>query len=229
MTSGALPEAVGQTRADAAYLRLRDDIIAGVREGGEWLRIERLSKAYSSGPTPLREALQRLRADGLVNFHGNRGFSVAPLDVTEFEDLNVARTVVELEALSLSMRHGDDEWEASIVGAAFHLAKHDAALNVGGALDAWENANTAFHSAIVSACGSRWLLKLRQQMNDQFERYRRASIGLRHEGRDLAAEHAAIQTAVLNRDETEARRLVRDHFERTADTLTKKLRIRKAD
>lgn len=210
-----------RTLAETAYDRLRADIIAGERPPGERLRIERLSRLYDVGPTPLREALQRLWADGLVLSRGNRGFTVAPLDIAEFEDLNVARTAVELEAVSLSIRNGGDDWEGAVVAAHYKLEKQDAALarDSTGALDAWEAANAAFHHATVSACGSRWLLKVRSRLHDQAERYRRASVDLRRSERDLIAEHRAIKDAVLARDEAKARRLVAEHFATTKHIL----------
>ncbi|MEO1017743.1 MAG: GntR family transcriptional regulator [Pseudomonadota bacterium] len=61
------------TLTETVYSRLRQDIITGVRAPGERLRIEHLRKIYDVGPTPLREALQRLAADGLVLLAGSRG------------------------------------------------------------------------------------------------------------------------------------------------------------
>ena len=85
------------TLALRAYRQLRVDIIRGIRAPEERLRLEMLKTVYGIGPTPLREALQKLSADGLIIFEGNRGFMVAPLSVEEFEDLNTARTALEKE------------------------------------------------------------------------------------------------------------------------------------
>lgn len=231
MESGKLPyfqnlEAVGGvTLAETIYGRLRADIISGERAPGERLRIERLSKLYGIGPTPLREALQRLCADGLVWSRGNRGFAVAPLDVSEFIDLNIARTAVETQAASLSIRNGGDEWESGIVATFYRLEKQDRALkeHPEEALDSWEAANAAFHEATVAACGSRWLMKVRARLHDQCERYRRASVDLRRAERDLAAEHRGIRDAMLDRDEAAARRLITEHFDTTARMLSEEM------
>lgn len=216
----------GETLAEAAYEALRTDIISGARPARERLRIERLKNLYNVGPTPLREALQRLCADGLVLASGNRGFAVAPLDPDEFLDLNTARTAIEKEALRLSIQRGDDDWEASVVAAAWRLGKEDAALAVGdfSRLDDWERANEAFHGALVAACGSSWLLRVRGNLHDQCERYRRASVALRDGARDLRAEHKAIADAVLARDPDTACRLTEAHFAKTATTLSEELK-----
>ncbi|MHA6344349.1 GntR family transcriptional regulator [Roseivivax sp. CAU 1761] len=206
---------------EAAYQALRTDIIRGVRKPGERLRIERLRGLYETGPTPLREALQRLSSERLVVAEGQRGFTVAPLDAGEFADLNVARTAIEKEALRLALARGDDAWEARIVAAAYRLEKQDAALaGSGGVTDAWERANAEFHTALVSACGSSWLLHVRDGLHDICERYRRASI-YRHIGaRDLGAEHRGIAEAALARDSEAVCRLTEAHFARTAEVLS---------
>tara|TARA_R110002110_G_scaffold307039_1_gene520765 strand:- start:3073 stop:3813 length:741 start_codon:yes stop_codon:yes gene_type:complete len=215
----------GETLAEAAYEALRTDIISGARPATERLRIEHLKRLYNVGPTPLREALQRLCADGLVLASGNRGFAVAPLDPAEFIDLNIARIAVEMEALRLSMVKGDNEWEASVVAAGWRLGKEDQALARGDidSLDDWEKANEAFHGAMVAACGSNWLLRVRKNLHDQCERYRRASVVLRDGGRDLNSEHNAIMDAVLARDSVMACRLTEAHFARTARVLADEL------
>ena len=214
-------EEEGRTLTDSAYEALRRDIISGIRAPDERLRIERLKQTYGIGPTPLREALQRLAVEGLVLAIGNRGFTVAPLDVSELEDLNTARTALEIQALRLSIDRGDADWEADVVGAAYRQRKADALLKGGksGGVDDWAVSNEGFHLALVSACGSKWLLRLRETLNAQYERYRRTSVSLQRENRDLQAEHQAILDAVLRRDADEASRLLSEHFNATTRVL----------
>jgi DNA-binding GntR family transcriptional regulator len=85
--------------------------------------------------------------------------------------------------------------------------------------DSWERANTEFHAALVSACGSRWLLRVRAGLHDHCERFRRASVYQRLGARDLAAEHAGISRAALDRDAERACALVERHFALTAAIL----------
>ena len=213
--------APGETLTEAAYVAIRRDIISGVLAPEERLRIERLSRLYGVGPTPLREALQRLCAAGLVHASGNRGFAVVPLSMDEFRDLTIARVAIEEQALRLSIAHGDDAWESQVAATAYQLNKKDIALIATGetALADWEAANSAFHAATVAACGSRWLLTLRSRLNEQVERYRLASVALRRTDRDLVHEHADIARAVLGRDAETACALIGQHFRKTASLL----------
>jgi GntR family carbon starvation induced transcriptional regulator len=205
---------------DVAYQTIRQDIIAGVRKPGEKMQIERLRQIYGIGVTPLREALQRLAADGIV-LNEYRGFQVAALDPAEFIDLNVARTAVETAALRLSIENGNDEWEAGVVAAAYGLAKLDRQLVDGELTDfeRWETLNARFHTALVERCGSRWLLRLRASLHDQCERYLRLSVYRERMSRDLHDEHARIAEAALARDVETACRLVSEHFDRTGRGL----------
>ncbi len=220
MIATTTPLQSGETLTETAWRRLRQDIIAGVRKPGERLGVERLREVYGIGPTPLREALQRLRAEGLVAAEGNRGFRVADLDPEEFTDLTEARVAVEREALRLSIRNGEDAWEGGVVSAAYLMAKADSDGRPGG--DAWERANTAFHDAMVAACGSRWLLRIRSNLTHLAERYRRVAVS-DGSGRDLGAEHAAIAKAVLARDVDAACRLTEAHYRATEADLRRSL------
>jgi len=216
---GALPRD-GETLAQTAYRAMRADIISGVRPPGERLQVEKLKQIYAIGPTPIREALQKLTTEQLVRFEGNRGFTVAPLDPAEFHDLNIARTEVEMAAIRRSIAAGDGAWEARVVAAAYLMNKADSALTDQTSVpDEWERANAAFHTAMVDACGSHWLLRTRAMLQDLCERYRRASLRDQSDTRDLAGEHAGIAEAVLARETERACELTRRHFDLTAANL----------
>jgi DNA-binding GntR family transcriptional regulator len=211
----------GQTLADEAYRTIKADIMRGIREPGERLRIEKLRTIYSIGPTPLREALQRLSADRLVVALGNRGFVVAPFDPDEFYDLNTARIAVEKAALRLSLQNGGIEWESGVVAAAYVIEREDKALaeDGGPVPDSWERANAAFHASLVAACGSKWLLWTRSHLHDLCERYRRAAVSRGAGNRALSVEHSELAMAALARNADVVCDLTERHYSRTAQTF----------
>ena len=61
------------TLASSAYRAIKDDIIGGVLAPREWLRIDALRERYGTGASPIREALNRLSAEGLVLQQDQRG------------------------------------------------------------------------------------------------------------------------------------------------------------
>jgi hypothetical protein len=112
-----------KTLAGAAYAKIKADVTGGVFEPGQRLRIEDLRQAYGTGASPLREALSRLAAEGIVVSIGQRGFRVPPVSVEELRDITNMRILLETEALRQSIEHGDDEWEAEVVASFHRLSK----------------------------------------------------------------------------------------------------------
>jgi DNA-binding GntR family transcriptional regulator len=211
---------VSKTLADVAYQRLRRDIVSGVLAPGAKLPMEQLSKQYEIGMSPLREALARLVGDSLVVTEGQRGFWVAPLSIEELDDITRVRTLIETEALQLAIEKGGPEWEAAVRSAYDELTVQEARLQTApDAAGLWEQANSRFHEALVSACGSPWLIRFRYQLYQQSERYRRISLANTSSSRCLHDEHTAIMEAAVRRQALKASRLIEVHLQHTADAV----------
>ena len=118
LRSGTEPD-VDASLVNQAIRRLRSAIRRAELDPGARLRIDALQARFGLSSSPLREALNRLAAEGLVEAEERRGFRVKPVSIAEFLDLTRVRLLLEKEALKESMRLGDDEWEARII-AAFH-------------------------------------------------------------------------------------------------------------
>ena len=206
----------GKTLSESAYLALRADIIAGRLAPDAKLRIEDLRQEYDTGASPLREALNRLAGEGFVTAAGQRGFNVAPISLKDLDDITRLRILLECEAMRDAIRQGDDHWEAGIVAAFHQWSKiHDE-----GARDVtdFETRNQALHEALIAACDSPLLLRLRQTLFEQHKRYRLISLLDHNDTRDIHAEHQAIVDAALARDADAACSATEIHIRRTADT-----------
>ncbi|OYW10008.1 MAG: hypothetical protein B7Z53_01825, partial [Rhodospirillales bacterium 12-71-4] len=83
----------------------------------------------------------------------------------------------------------------------------------------WLAAHRDFHRALVAACPSRWLLRLRAQTFDHMERYRLVSQRHRPLGPSKRAEHEAIQAAALARKAELAGELLAAHLRETTETV----------
>ncbi|SHE81332.1 GntR family transcriptional regulator, carbon starvation induced regulator [Modicisalibacter ilicicola DSM 19980] len=200
----------------SAYARLKRDIIRGVYPAGEKLLMSRLKERYDLGTGPLREALSQLVAEHLVVAVSQRGYRVAPMSVSELEDIYDARAHLEGLIVELAIARGDVAWEADILAKAHTLAK---VMDVSGPeemLDVWDRRHQAFHGAIAAGCGSRHLLQVRESLLDQVERYRHlwlcetvfSSEALEHKRQ----EHAALVEALLARDAPRASLMIREHL-----------------
>lgn len=219
------PAGSARTLARRAYHRLRQDIVGGQLQPGSKLKLETLVQQYGIGMSPLREALARLAGDQLVKTEDQRGYWVAPLSLEELDDISRVRTLVETEALRLSIGQGDADWEQGVRDAFAALAEVEEAL--AGApqpvpretLDLWEERNHAFHTALVAACGSPWLVRLQELLYQQAERYRRVSLRDNRGRRFVHDEHVAIFEAAVARNALRACRLTEEHLMQTYDAV----------
>lgn len=208
--------------AEQTYQRLRAAIIRCEFEPGDRLRVEDLTRRFGVSNSPIREALSRLAQQGLVRAIENRGFRVAGLTPEGVNDLVRVRLMVESEALADSIAHGDDAWEASVVGAAHALALVERRLgDEPRALDdEWSVRHRAFHLSLYGACTSPLLLDMVDVLFDNAERYRRWSSKHRQAPRRKNDEHQKLVAAVLARDPAKATDLLRRHVSRTGQLVS---------
>jgi GntR family carbon starvation induced transcriptional regulator len=207
------------TQTEAAYWKLRQDIISGQLKPSQKLLVERLRDEYGFGASPLREALSRLAAENLVTALGQKGYWVAPVCAAEFADIIDVRLTIEPEALSRSIRNASLDWESRVVAVFHRLSKIEAQLDAGRAelSSIWENENQAYHLTLIENCGSPWLLRFASILFEQSRRYRRQAISMEAIPQILLQQdHRAILDASLNRNAGLARELLKTHIRKTA-------------
>lgn len=209
----------GETRVGDVLQRLRDDILSCELKPGTKLRFEALRDRYEVSFSTLREALARLDAEQLVTSEGQRGFMVAPVSIADLQDLTDARVLLERENLRRSMQHGDDAWEATILGTYHRMERLQSRLSEQYYLDpAWMALHGQFHLALVGASGSPVLLELRNKLFERAHRYRRMSSQFRTQWRPKDVEHKQIMDAVLDRS-PEALDLIERHIRETTENV----------
>ena len=211
----------GSSLTQDAYERLRADLLACRLRPGARLKINELCQALSVSLSAVREALARLTAEGLVVAEPQRGFRVAPISADELRDLTSVRAQIEGLCLERAIAMGDVGWESQLVAAFHRLSRtperEPEDLERMG--EAWSAAHAAYHEALVAACDSPWLLRLRAILYAQSERYRRLSVPLAEIARDLNREHQDLMEAALARDTGRTRALMAQHVELTTRVL----------
>lgn len=219
---------VSRTLADEAYARIREAMHNGQLKPGQKLRFSDLQELTDTSVTPVREALARLTAEGFTELEGHRGYRVAPVSQADLWDILRNRQRMEAEALRLSITHGDEHWEAQLVGAHHLLTRMDRErADLPTAVDEeWERRHEAFHEALIAACQSRVLLGFCSQLSARANRYRRLSISVPDMPRDVRSEHRLIFEATIDRDADTATALLQEHFEKTAQMVDELLRHR---
>lgn len=218
------PEAEPQaprTLVERAYLGLRHDVVCGKLAPGERLRVEHLKDQYEVGAGTLREALSLLVSDALVTSEGQRGFRVAPISMTDLEDVTNTRVMLETDALRQSIRRGDAQWEAALVHSYDLLSKTEVDLAESGS-DLWERRNQAFHEALIAGFDSNWSKYLLSILYRHAERYRNINWRLtaaHASGRDVHKEHEDIFRAAVGRQEARAALALEAHIRLTHDIV----------
>lgn len=206
---------------EQAYRQLRDDLLSCRLVPGERINIKDIAERLGFSLGAVREALSRLTSEGFVTQDDARGFRATPISIGNLMDLVAVRSDIEGQCLRRAIARGGLDWESAIVSAAHRLSKTPTRDSSDQALlnEEYADAHAAFHQALVAACDSPWLLRMRDWLYAQSERYRYLTVPLANGDRDLLNEHAEIVKAVLGRDADRAVALLDDHLMATARLL----------
>ena len=185
------------------------------------LRQEQLSEQFQVSRTPVREALRRLAALGLVSFVPNRGVRVRTLSREELREAFLVRAELESLATELATPRIDAEGLAALDAAeqlfaelTLELRRRAREGTQDGTLVAnWVHANHAFHDVIYEAADSPFVERLAKSARRSFFTHVVWAAGLDidhlYEQNDL--QHRAIREAIAARSAQGARLLAREH------------------
>ncbi len=217
--------AVEVTINATAYRKIRADIVACRLMPNERLRVEALRDRFGVGGSPIREALMRLEAEGLVALEQNKGFRVSPVSSEQLLDLTRTRIEIEAVAIRWSIERGGVEWEANLLGAFHRLSrqKKTKSSSENSVNTSWFREHRNFHAALVAACGSPTLNAIREGLFAQTERYVALSIISKFPSRNDIGEHEQIMRTALARNVRRTIQLHNSHIERTAERVAKSL------
>ena len=209
----------GVTRTNEIFDVLRRDIVETRLKPDGRLRFDELRATYKIGISPLREALMRLDAEGLVVLEPRRGYRVAPVSPADLREVARIRAEFDSLAISESIVNGDEQWEGLIL-SAFHILQKRKKIGPDGELDPrWEELHIRFHDSLVSRCCMPKLLELRKVFESQALRYRRIAVHYLRAARDDVAEHRRLQDLVLERNAAAATAAIREHYLRTVEII----------
>jgi DNA-binding GntR family transcriptional regulator len=210
------------TKSDLAYIRLRSLILSGELAPGAVLPQGALAQTIGISTTPLREALRRLKQEGLVDLDAHRDARVRPLDAAEARDLLELRTSLDPLAAALAAQRRTESDLAEVKAALDGLealSEHPSAAQL--------ESHHRFHAAIHRASHNALLVEILDGLWVKTDRYRRHGLeaGRSDEERDArATEHRRLFEAVRDGDADTAADLMRRHVEtslgaRSADRL----------
>ncbi len=217
MTYGDLARGA-TTKADGAYLEMRNQILRGALEPGSRVDYVQLSAALGVSITPLREALRRLEADHLVIRSAHRDVVIAPLTREEASELVTVRRELDLLAARLAAAQMTGEELAGARELAISRDENEALRYLRGAglpvaVGGAHNVNRAFHRMIYCGSHNQVLIQYRDAMSTRTERY----VIMARQFSTVPAEayqslHERLLAALEARDAAAAADLMRAHY-----------------
>jgi DNA-binding GntR family transcriptional regulator len=208
------------TKADDIALVIEEAIVAGELEPGTVLRQEQLSEQFNVSRTPIREALRRLAALGLVSFVPNRGVRVRTISREELHEAFMVRAELEALATEVAAAKMTPEDLTELEDAEQHFARISKDLRAREPGDArrsimgdWVRANHAFHDVIYRVAELPLVERIAKSARRTFIGDRvwraRAELDQLYAKNDL--QHRAIREAIGAGSATAARALAREH------------------
>ena len=215
------------TSSTTVYDRIRDDILSGALAPALKLRIEFVCDRYGTGASPVREALNRLSSEGLVERRDQRGFYVSQVSLEQLDELVKTRCWLEGLALKESILHRTTAWEEGLVIAFHRLSRTPRSLDRAAYAfnPEWEERHRDFHHALIANCGSSWLLGFCRDMRDQADRYRRLAAARAYPERQGPDEHRVIMEAAIDGDIDRAVDLLQQHYRKTRSIIREDFQV----
>ncbi len=214
-----LPARALQSRgvlADSVYVQLRDWISEGTLQPGYRLREVEIARHFDVSTTPVREALQRLQYDGLVESHPRRGASVASVEWAEIHSLLIVRELLEVYAVrrvAQTMKtHDFDEVRAILDGQASAVAEAD--------IQEFVRLDRDFHMSIIRMAGNEPLVRITDQVHTQLQQARGRIAGNRKGSVETSLDqHRAVFEAIESGDVAQAEAATHAHVQSSIQSI----------
>jgi len=198
--------------ADSVTNAIRDMILSGAFGIGVQLKQEMLAKRFGVSRIPVREALKRLEAEGLIQHTAHQGSIVASKSVQDLLETLDIRIGLETRALKLSIPHMT---RADFAAARAVIKKYDAS----NLPREWAELNLEFHLCLYRPSGLPRLLRMIEDIVRSCDIHLRAHQSYTVGRKAPQSEHRHILKACMDRDIVQAVTLLEQHIEHTQDVL----------
>ena len=208
------------TLSQRVYEHLREEILADHLLPGTELSEVALSKELAISRGPIREAMGRLSAEGLITMRPRRRAEVRSLTPQELIDAYQVREALEVMAVRLAIPRLTEGDLARLEQLMEQMAGHISA----GAVREFFAANVSFHELLCELSGNPKLQEVHHRLEGEIGRFQSRTLALRGTMDDSLTEHRAILAAVRLRDVDRAAALTADHIRVPAERLQAALR-----
>jgi DNA-binding GntR family transcriptional regulator len=196
-------QTVRLTEAERVYAELHAEILAGRLRPGDPLRQQEIARRLNASRTPVREAVARLAAEGLVDAESRRGAAVASLSMHDFVEINQLRLLLEPYAASVAAGLLPDAEIMRLEERLRGVDEHD--------IEAVADFDQDVHFTLGQYCNNARIARLITESNNRMAIARIHDLQGRHA--QVLADLAEIISAVKSRDGELAGSLMRDHID----------------
>ena len=214
-----LQESGAVTTADAAYQALRQGILRGDLAAGERLRSDALAGELKVSRTPVREALRKLEAEGLVERSGSG------LIVREFSEKDLTELFYVREALEgMAARLAAENATPSEIGEIRELLDDMEAVRQRGDVVALRPLTGEFHQLICRAAHNDRLLQSLKSLLEHVRQMQTSTLYVEGRPAEALKEHRELLRAIEVHDADRAEKLARTHRRKTLELRKEMLR-----
>ncbi|HMM30387.1 MAG TPA: GntR family transcriptional regulator [Clostridia bacterium] len=197
-----------QSLTSKAYKHIRDDIIEGRYNTGDYLIEVKLAEELDMSRTPIREALKQLELEDLVVSIPNRGVMVQGISSHDIEDIFTVRLLLEGQAAYWAAERIDKDKLSRLAETMelmeLYTRKNDA--------ENLARLDTQFHDIIFAASNSRTLRHILASLHQNAQRVRRSSLKVPERTHKSLEEHRAIFSAIEEHRCADAKALMEAHI-----------------
>jgi len=219
LENGKISETDTRLLREVAYDRLQDAIRHANLQPGDPLSETRLSKALGISRTPVREALQQLAKEGLVQIIPGRAITVAAPSIQEVLEVVHIRELLEPELVRLAAEALPAE-ALEIIQRT--IQEMERAAEAGDRL-VWSRADTIFHETLSNFCPNRLLGELVLQARNRVHHTAIDEQTTDTRIAECTAEHKQVLEAIMRRDAETAEQLMRDHIKQLRQSMFRRL------
>lgn len=205
-----------ESLAEQAYRQVKGSILNAVLPPGSFLSERELCDLFTLSRAPVREAVLRLREEGLIEVLPRRGIRVLPLSIVDVREIHQIAKALELEAASIVTAQRPSREDLGDIESA--LASMEASISEADR-DTWVRADTDFHLGLVGKCGNQRLIQTYHSLRGLTDRARMFALYSRDLPVQSTQEHRAMFEAIITGDQDEVARLYRIHWERTTEEM----------
>jgi DNA-binding GntR family transcriptional regulator len=209
--------AASPTLPEVVYRALRQAILNGAFSPGQMLRQDDVATRLGVSRSPLREALPRLEAEGIVVLHPRRGYAVASLDPNEIAEVFDLRALLEAELARRAIANRT----AADIARVYTLCAEMAALTEkdDDSLAQWFELNRKLHDALLAPANCPHHMRALEHSRNLIEAYIRTEVRLTGDLDQAQQEHAELAQAFVNGDTEQFLACTRAHSQHTRDRL----------